>query len=332
MLSLTRRAPAAPDRRRRPAAVVIGVSVVVLLAAGLTAAQATSSTTNVAITPLSPVKTVAAAKSIPASGTFAFLAAGGTSTVPSDAHVVQLGITVKGSQAGTLSFYPLGDPGSASPTTVAWSAGGTGAGTVNVNVGMSDKVVIANNSSAAATVGIKITGYSTQITAAGISGSGGTAGQVLTNTGSGAAWQSHGQAYSSYPGFFVVGISATAPTTIVSVPVPAGTYYVSGVGTFQASGGGRASAQCALKAPNGAIMQNTIGVADSTTINDTALSLSGVTTTGGGTIRVDCQSFAGSSTAGNMSLVALKLDSATGSVTASATQPGSSGTSSVPVK
>lgn len=179
-----------PSRAHRVAATTVALATLLLIAVGITGATADSRTTDVAITPLVPVKSVTTGSYVAAGKTYAFVASGTTSTVPSNATVVQLAITVKGTQAGTLSFAPLGDPANSSPTTVSWAAGGTGAGTVKVNVGVSNKVVITNSSAASATVGVKITGYSTQVTAAGISGAGGTDGQVLTNDGHGSvSWQ-----------------------------------------------------------------------------------------------------------------------------------------------
>ncbi|WP_156392000.1 MULTISPECIES: hypothetical protein [unclassified Nocardioides] len=175
--------------RRLP--LVVGALTLLLLAFGLTGATATSGTTGVAITPLTPVKVISTAAAVSAGKTFTFVASGGTTTVPTNALVVELAVTVKGTKAGTVSFAPLGEPGNGSPTTVSWAAGGSGAGTVRVNLGNSNKVVATNSSLAAATLGVKITGYSTLVTAAGISGTGGGDGQVLTNQGNGTvAWES----------------------------------------------------------------------------------------------------------------------------------------------
>ncbi|WP_182379122.1 hypothetical protein [Nocardioides sp. WS12] len=170
---------------------VVGALTLLLLAFGLTGATATSGTTGVAITPLTPTKLIATGASVAAGKTYTFVASGGTSTVPSNALVVELAITAKGTKAGTVSFAPLGEPGNGSPTTVSWAAGGSGAGTVRVNVGNSNKVVVTNSSAASATLGVKITGYSTLVSAAGISGVGGGDGQVLTNQGNGTVgWES----------------------------------------------------------------------------------------------------------------------------------------------
>lgn len=187
-MPVTAPASRTPGSRRLP--VVAGALTLLLLAFGLTGATATSGTTGVAITPLTPVKVISTAAAVSAGKTFTFVASGGTTTVPTNALVVELAVTVKGTKAGTVSFAPAGEPGNASPTTVSWLAGGSGAGTVRVNVGNSNKVVVTNSSLAAATLGVKITGYSTLVTAAGISGVGGGDGQVLTNQGNGTvAWE-----------------------------------------------------------------------------------------------------------------------------------------------
>ncbi|MFC7504682.1 hypothetical protein, partial [Nocardioides sp. GCM10030258] len=174
-----------PTAGPRRVPLIVGALTLLLLAFGLTGATATSGTTGVAITPLTPVKVITGAASVQPGKTYVFVASGGTTTVPTNALVVELAITVKGTKAGTLSFAPLGEPGNGSPTAVAWAAGGSSAGTVRVNVGNSNKVVVTNSSLAALTLGVKITGYSTLVSAAGISGVGGGDGQVLTNQGNG---------------------------------------------------------------------------------------------------------------------------------------------------
>ena len=186
--------PTIQRRSHRVAATTVAVATALLIATGVTGATADSKTTNVAITPLTPVKTITAGVSVAAGKTYAFVGSGGSTTVPTNALVIQLAVTVKGAAGGTLSFAPQGDPSSASPTKVTWPAGGTGSGTVKVNVGTSNKVVVTNGSTGSATVGVKITGYSTQVPAGGISGSGGVNGQVLTNNGDGTvAWKSPAQ-------------------------------------------------------------------------------------------------------------------------------------------
>lgn len=197
MRSMTvRRAVRTADQqpRRRPAAIAVGVALTTFLAIGVSGADATSTTTGVAITPVSPVKTISTGASVGAGKTYSFVASGGASPVPTHATVVQLAITVKGTKAGMLTFFPTGDTSAASPTTLSWPAGGNNAGTVNVNIGVDNKVSVGNSSAATATVGVKITGYSTQVTSGSINGSGGSAGQVLTNNGNGTtSWNTPGR-------------------------------------------------------------------------------------------------------------------------------------------
>lgn len=193
--------PTLKGRSHRVAATTLALATAILIAVGITGATADSKTTNVAITPLTPVKTVTTGVSVAAGKTYAFVGSGGSTTVPTNALVIRLAITVKGATGGTLSFAPLGDPAGASPTKVTWPAGGTGSGTVNVNLGTSNKVAVSNASTGSATVGIKITGYSTQVTAAGINGAGGTNGQVLTNNGDGTVdWRTPDAAPAIYKG------------------------------------------------------------------------------------------------------------------------------------
>lgn len=166
-------------QHRGPLAAVIAAAAIAT-AVSLTSAFGTSSTTGVTFTPLTPVKVVTAGVSVAANKTYSFVGSGTTSTVPTNVTVVRLAVTVKGTKAGTLSFYPTGEPTNGSPQTLSWTAGGTSSGTVAVNIGVGNKITVANASAVAATVGIKITGYSTQVTSAGISNAGGQPGQVLS--------------------------------------------------------------------------------------------------------------------------------------------------------
>lgn len=182
--------PTLQRRSQRVATTTVALATTILIAVGVTGATADSETTNVAITPLTPVKTITTGASVAAGKSYTFVGSGGSTTVPTNALVIQVAVTVKGAAGGTLTLAPSGDPASASPTKISWPAGGTGGGTVKVNLGQSNKVVITNGGTGSATVGVKITGYSTQVTAAGINGTGGTNGQVLTNNGNGTvAWK-----------------------------------------------------------------------------------------------------------------------------------------------
>jgi hypothetical protein len=117
------------------------------------------------------------------------LAIGGATTVPTNATAVQLTIAVNDTKAGTLQIFPAGDQSAGGAATVSFPAGTTATQTVTETPGLSSKITFHNTSAATATVTATITGYSTQVTASNIASDGGRAGQVLSNTGSGAAWQ-----------------------------------------------------------------------------------------------------------------------------------------------
>jgi hypothetical protein len=199
---------------------------------------------------------------------------------------------------------------------------------------LNSKVSFKNNGTASATVTVTITGYSTQTTASNISGSGGSGGQVLTNNGAGgASWTDVAHSYSFVGGFSVIPIIGTTP--IGSLAVPAGLYTVSAVGSFQASGGGRAAAQCTLRAPNGGFVQTGVFVANSSDVNDTAIALQGVITTAGGQITVSCVAFTPGAQAGNLNLIAVRVGATTGQITTAGpatAAPSPSGTGQLPVK
>jgi hypothetical protein len=72
---------------------------------------------------------------------------------------------------------------------LSWAAGKSATATIDVNVGLVDEVTVANGAGAS-TASASVTGYSTQVTDGDINGVDGTSGQVLTNTGTGANWQS----------------------------------------------------------------------------------------------------------------------------------------------
>lgn len=114
---------------------------------------------------------------------------GGSTTVPSDATSVAMTVAVKSTAAGSLSIFPADHPASTTVDAVGFPAGSVVVTHVTEqSPGLSGKVSFRNNGTATATVTVTITGYSTQTTASNISGSGGIAGQVLTNTGTGAVW------------------------------------------------------------------------------------------------------------------------------------------------
>ncbi|RHW23845.1 hypothetical protein D0Z08_27525 [Nocardioides immobilis] len=154
---------------------------------------------------------------------------GGTTTVPTNATTIRMTVTARGAAAGTLSFFPAGNPDGSSGQTVSWSAGGTATEVITTDIGQKNQVAFKNTSTKAAIVTATITGYSTEVEVDDISESGGTAGQVLTNTGTAAAWQDP-QLPSAYharnPSY--VPLSGGA-ATVVSLALPAGRYQVEAI-------------------------------------------------------------------------------------------------------
>jgi hypothetical protein len=102
---------------------------------------------------------------------------------------VQIAVTAKSTKPGTLKIYPAGNPTGGSPQSVLFAANALAAATVAQNVGLKSAVTFENTGLAAVTVTAKLIGYSTQVTAGDIAPTGGVAGQVLTNTGPEAVWQ-----------------------------------------------------------------------------------------------------------------------------------------------
>jgi len=187
---------------------------------------ASAPTTDVRFTPLNPAKKVLTNTSIGANLTRLVIVSGGSTTVPTNATTIQMTVTAKGSKAGTLSFYPNGNPSGTSGQTLSWAAGGTTTGTITTDIGQTNQVAFKNASAASTVVTATVTGYSTEVSAGDISGLGGTAGQTLVNNGAGGAvWKAPGRAWSwqnvlNYP-------LGSGYTSVAYVTVPAGSYLVS---------------------------------------------------------------------------------------------------------
>ena len=157
--------------------------------AGVAAASPTS-TTSVSFVALNPAHKVLSAATIAANKTSSPVVAGGATTVPTNATAVQLTVIAKGAAGGVLNFYPAQNVSGGSGQSLPYPSGsGSVSTTIQENIGQGDALTFANASSGSVVVTATITGYSTQVTAGTINGTGGTTGQVLTNTGTGTSWQ-----------------------------------------------------------------------------------------------------------------------------------------------
>lgn len=181
-----------PKRRvwRRRASLAGAVVLACAMVTGVAAASAPGNPADVSYIYIGTPHKLLTNTSIAKGATNSQVVVGATTTIPSDATSVQMNVSIKSTVAGTLSVYPTDYPSSATADVISFPAG-------NVVItrftrqspGLSGKVSFTNNGTATATVSVTLTGYSTQTAASSISGSGGSAGQVLTNTGSGASWQ-----------------------------------------------------------------------------------------------------------------------------------------------
>lgn len=182
---------ARPPRRRGVRRVAAATAVLAVAGVGATAALASPqplSQTQVTMIPLSVPHKVAGT-TIGANKTFSFVVSGGSTTVPANATTVQLAVTAKGASGGSLNFYPTGNPTGASGQTLHYLFGNALVSTtIQEKIGESSKLTVSNASAGSATITATVNGYSTQVTNEDVNGVGGSAGDVLTNTGSGAAW------------------------------------------------------------------------------------------------------------------------------------------------
>lgn len=112
-----------------------------------------------------------------------------TTTVPTDATRVRFSATVTGATANGSVTGNASGGGPSSSDLLTYTAGTTATGTLTEPVGINDLVAFHNNGTSGISLTLKVTGYSTEVRASDISPTGGTTGQVLTNTGGGAAWQ-----------------------------------------------------------------------------------------------------------------------------------------------
>jgi len=267
----------------------IGIAVGGLVAGAVAIASPSSpNTTDVSFVELTPAKALATNVYIGAHATNSYLVIGGTATVPSDATTVQLTVVASGNTAGSLDIFPTGNP--ARVVHLPYTQDPVDS-VVPMNVGMGDKVSFTNDAAKAGKLTVKIIGYSTQVTADGINGSGGSNGQVLTNNGQGAAEWREPRApdlpaiYAFDNGFGAITLDASNKL-IGSVSVPAGSYVVNASLTAANSVANSDYVTCQVGAPDGtqlARARSTPGLGwDSMSITRV------VTTATGGPIRLAC--------------------------------------------
>jgi hypothetical protein len=278
------------------------------------AAADPNSTTDVGFTPLNPVGKVLTNSSIAAHKTVSAIAVGGATTVPTNATTVQLKVVVVGgTAAGTLDIYPAGNVTGGSGQSVTWGAHLTVSATFEENVGIKDELTFVNNSAATAKVTATVIGYSSQVTTGDISPNGGTAGQVLTNTGAGTAWQSTAQGTSAYASSFS-GSVGTDTSTIGALTVPAGSYLVSV--TANPFSPAVDSFVCVLESPSGTALDAAFADTVSSVVGE-SMAAQGLLTTTGGDITWQCRA-AVPGTMAAVVITALQVGAVHGAVTTNA--------------
>ena len=309
---------------RKPATVGVALAATAGMCVGFTmAANATggTSTTDVHFVALSPSYKLESAKSISTNGTLSVAVLGTTTKIPYNATTVQMTLTGTGTTAGSFDLYPAGNPAAGPGQVLSWSGGGSDTETVAVNIGLLNEVTF-KLVGATAKLTALVTGYSTQTTAAGISGLDGNSGQVLTNNGSGGTdWENPAlpQAYSAV--FGVVGLSGGGSgTTIGTLSVPAGSYDVSVTGDmFNAAAADYGS--CYLLSPGsnqiGANMWFNTNVPSD---RNAEVTTQGLLVTTGGSITLGCQDDNGLTSGFLYSAVlsAVQVGTTSGSVTSNA--------------
>ena len=187
--------PRRPRRRARIAAFTAGTAAVAALGTTVAIDAATASnvppnTTNVAFVALPSPHKLFANKVIKANTPTSIAGIGGSTTVPTNATTIQLQVSASdtGAGSGTLSIFPAGNPaGVAANGKLFWESNESNSGLLATNIGLKDQITFESDTDTKATA--SIVGYSTQVTDGDINGSDGIAGQVLTDTGAGAAWQ-----------------------------------------------------------------------------------------------------------------------------------------------
>lgn len=236
----------------------------------------------------------------------------GSTTVPSDATRVQMAVTISGATAsGKVSVAAAGSPVS---EKVAYISGMTTNANVYQPVGLNNKDTFTNLGTKGIKLTVQIIGYSTEVRTTDISPANGTAGQVLTNTGTGAAWQPVSHAYGTAYLYDYTVLTKSAQT-VESVTVPAGSYQVSFITTIAEL---TASSQpdfveCDLFSPGGGANFG-LGSGNTDTSNTySTISVQGlVATAAGGPISAECYDENGSTEAVDPSLIATTVGAVSG--------------------
>lgn len=131
------------------------------------------------------------------------------------------------------------------------SPGVTVSGVIEENIGLKNQITFDNASAASAVVTATVTGYSTQVTAGDVHGSGGAPGQVLTDTASGPSWQSAGG--TTYDQIMTTGF-ALIPSlrTVASLTVVPASYQLTySAELFNGNASSKDPIQCVFYAPSG---------------------------------------------------------------------------------
>lgn len=309
---LTGRQARLERRPWRRAKVIAGVTLAGAMVMGMATASTPGHPADVTYISLSVPHKILSGAYIGKGATISPVAIGGSTTVPTDATSVQMTVAVKSTAAGSLSVFPTDHASSTTADTISFSAGSVVTTQVSKqSPGLSNKVSFKNGGTATAIVTVTITGYSTQTTASNISGSGGVAEQVLTNTGTGAQWKTPTPTYGSKNPDYV---SLTGSPTITSVTVPAGSYALNAATT--AFGNGAPSyGYCFVVTPGGVILDDRFFNLDSSIFN-TSMALQGLLQTTGGRVFIQCSPINGSASVYNTVLTLTRVGSVSGGAVA----------------
>jgi hypothetical protein len=292
--------------RRRRQIMVAGIAIGALVSAFfVSTGLAQASVVSI------PPRTIASDITVPSYAGVQLVAAGGSTAVPTGATRVVLSVSLSGATSnGKVGAYPTGSPSLGSGTLLSYAAGDTVAATFTERVGLWNKVTFVNHGTGAISATVKVVGYSTDVRASDISPYDGAAGQVLTNTGSGAAWQFAGHAYGIANAFTTPALTTSA-TTVASVTVPSGSYVVTFSSTIAGTSASTDNVGCYLLSP--ANDQLSAGYGNTNANNDqSVITMQGLVNTSGGTIIVQCVDSDATATAVYPTLIANSVGTVNG--------------------